>query len=82
MQRQDSQQRGNFRAGIRDGCPPEAHQIAAVVDLVVQVLQGKANLPPKGSVIGATNNYAPISMSINKAAGTGSSTGQWSVKDY
>jgi F420-non-reducing hydrogenase small subunit len=35
------------------GCPPESHQIAAVIDLVVQVLQGKAQLPPKGSVIGA-----------------------------
>jgi F420-non-reducing hydrogenase small subunit len=35
------------------GCPPESHQIAAVIDLVVQVLQGKAELPPVGSVIGA-----------------------------
>ena len=35
------------------GCPPESEQIAAVIDLVVQVLQGKAQLPPKGSVIGA-----------------------------
>ncbi len=35
------------------GCPPESHQIAAVIDLVVQVLQGKATLPPPGSVIGA-----------------------------
>ena len=35
------------------GCPPESHQIAAVIDLVVQVLQGKAELPPKGAVIGA-----------------------------
>ncbi|MBI5932662.1 MAG: oxidoreductase [Chloroflexi bacterium] len=35
------------------GCPPESHQIAAVIDLVVQVLQGKAQLPPKGAVIGA-----------------------------
>ena len=35
------------------GCPPESHQIAAVIDLVIQVLQGKASLPPKGSVIGA-----------------------------
>jgi F420-non-reducing hydrogenase small subunit len=35
------------------GCPPESHQIAAVVDLLVQVVQGKAALPPKGSVIGA-----------------------------
>ncbi len=35
------------------GCPPESHQIEAVIDLVVQVLQGKASLPPKGSVIGA-----------------------------
>jgi F420-non-reducing hydrogenase small subunit len=35
------------------GCPPEPHQIAAVIDLVLQVLQGKAELPPKGTVIGA-----------------------------
>ncbi len=35
------------------GCPPESHQIAAVIDLVIQVLAGKAQLPPKGSVIGA-----------------------------
>jgi F420-non-reducing hydrogenase small subunit len=35
------------------GCPPESHQIAAVIDLVVQVLQGKAELPPPGTVIGA-----------------------------
>ena len=35
------------------GCPPESHQIAGVVDLLVQVVQGKAALPPKGSVIGA-----------------------------
>jgi F420-non-reducing hydrogenase small subunit len=38
------------------GCPPESDQIAAVIDLVVQVLQGKAQLPPKGSVIGAGNS--------------------------
>ncbi len=38
------------------GCPPESHQIAAVIDLVVAVLQGKAELPPKGSVIGAGNS--------------------------
>lgn len=35
------------------GCPPESHQIGAVVDLLVQVVQGKAALPPKGTVIGA-----------------------------
>ncbi|MEW5718255.1 MAG: hypothetical protein AB1817_06510, partial [Chloroflexota bacterium] len=38
------------------GCPPESHQIAAVIDLVVQVLQGKAQLPPTGAVIGAGNS--------------------------
>jgi F420-non-reducing hydrogenase small subunit len=38
------------------GCPPESHQIAAVIDLVIQVLQGKAKLPPKGAVIGAGNS--------------------------
>jgi len=35
------------------GCPPESHQIAAVVDLVVKVLHGEATLPPPGSTIGA-----------------------------
>ncbi len=35
------------------GCPPESHQIVAVIGLVVDVLHGKAALPPKGSVIGA-----------------------------
>ena len=34
------------------GCPPESHQIAAVVDLVVKVVKGEAELPPKGAVIG------------------------------
>ena len=35
------------------GCPPESHQIAAVIDLVIKVLHGEAQLPPPGSVIGA-----------------------------
>lgn len=35
------------------GCPPESHQITAVIELVIQALQGKADLPPPGSVIGA-----------------------------
>ena len=34
------------------GCPPESHQIAAVIDLVIKVLHGEAELPPAGSVIG------------------------------
>ncbi len=38
------------------GCPPESHQIGAVVDLVIAALQGKAELPPTGSVIGAGNS--------------------------
>jgi F420-non-reducing hydrogenase small subunit len=38
------------------GCPPESHQIAAVIDLVIQVLNGQAELPPRGSVIGAGNS--------------------------
>lgn len=38
------------------GCPPESDQIAAVIDLVIQVLEGKAELPPAGSVIGAGNS--------------------------
>jgi F420-non-reducing hydrogenase small subunit len=35
------------------GCPPESHQIAAVVDLVIKTLHGEAELPPNGTVIGA-----------------------------
>jgi F420-non-reducing hydrogenase small subunit len=35
------------------GCPPESHQIAAVVDLVIKALHGEATLPPAGAVIGA-----------------------------
>ena len=38
------------------GCPPESHQIAAVLDLVIQALHGQAALPPRGSVIGAGNS--------------------------
>lgn len=34
------------------GCPPESHQIGAVIDLVISVIKGEAALPPKGSVIG------------------------------
>lgn len=35
------------------GCPPESHQIAAVIDLVIKVLHGEAELPPTGATIGA-----------------------------
>jgi F420-non-reducing hydrogenase small subunit len=35
------------------GCPPESHQIGAVIDLVIQALHGEATLPPPGAVIGA-----------------------------
>ncbi|MDX1413632.1 MAG: F420-nonreducing hydrogenase [Candidatus Promineifilaceae bacterium] len=35
------------------GCPPESHQIAAVVELVIKALHGEVELPPKGSIIGA-----------------------------
>jgi len=38
------------------GCPPESHQIAAVIDLVIQVIRGEAELPPRGAVIGAGNS--------------------------
>ncbi|HXF85640.1 MAG TPA: hypothetical protein VNK49_09640 [Anaerolineales bacterium] len=34
------------------GCPPESHQIAAVIDLVIKAIHGEAELPPKGAVIG------------------------------
>jgi F420-non-reducing hydrogenase small subunit len=38
------------------GCPPESHQIGAVIDLVIKVLHGEAELPPAGMVIGAGNS--------------------------
>jgi F420-non-reducing hydrogenase small subunit len=38
------------------GCPPESHQIVAVIDLVIKVVDGEADLPPKGAVIGVGNS--------------------------
>jgi len=35
------------------GCPPESHQIAAIVDLVIAALKGNATLPAAGATIGA-----------------------------
>jgi F420-non-reducing hydrogenase small subunit len=35
------------------GCPPESHQIAAVIDAVIAVLHGEAQLPPAKSTLGA-----------------------------
>lgn len=35
------------------GCPPESHQIAAVIDAVIAVLKGQAELPPPRSTLGA-----------------------------
>ena len=34
------------------GCPPESHQIAAVIDAVLAALSGKAELPPTGAFLG------------------------------
>ena len=35
------------------GCPPESHQIAAVLDLVMAAFAGTAQVPPRGATIGA-----------------------------
>jgi F420-non-reducing hydrogenase small subunit len=35
------------------GCPPETERIAEVVGLLTAALDGKAELPPRGSVVGA-----------------------------
>ncbi len=35
------------------GCPPQAHQIQAVLEAVIDALRGGAPLPPKGTVLGA-----------------------------
>ena len=34
------------------GCAPEAHQIAAVLDVVTAALKGEGKLPPKGATVG------------------------------
>lgn len=36
------------------GCPPQSDQIAAVVTAVIDILQNGKPLPPKGTVLGAT----------------------------
>jgi F420-non-reducing hydrogenase small subunit len=38
------------------GCPPESHQIAAVLDVLIAVVKGEAELPAKGAVLGAGNS--------------------------
>jgi F420-non-reducing hydrogenase small subunit len=38
------------------GCPPESHQIAAVIDVILAALQGEVELPPKGAYIGVGNS--------------------------
>jgi F420-non-reducing hydrogenase small subunit len=35
------------------GCPPQAHQIWAVLETVIDILQNDKPLPPKGTVLGA-----------------------------
>ncbi len=35
------------------GCPPQAHQIWAVLETVIDILQNQKPLPPKGTVLGA-----------------------------
>jgi F420-non-reducing hydrogenase small subunit len=39
---------------IIPGCPPQSDQIAAVVEAVIDILQNGKPLPPKGTVLGAT----------------------------
>jgi hypothetical protein len=35
------------------GCPPQAHQIWAVIEAVIDILKNGKPLPPKGAVLGA-----------------------------
>jgi F420-non-reducing hydrogenase small subunit len=37
------------------GCPPQSNQIAAVMEAVIDILQQGKPLPPKGTVLGATD---------------------------
>jgi F420-non-reducing hydrogenase small subunit len=40
---------------IIPGCPPQSDQIAAVIDAVVDILKNGKPLPPKGTVLGASD---------------------------
>lgn len=35
------------------GCPPQSNQVAAVIDVVVDILKNGKPLPPKGTILGA-----------------------------
>lgn len=48
------------------GCPPEPHQIWAVLQVVVAALQNGAPLPPKGAIIGATEVAVCKECSLEK----------------
>jgi F420-non-reducing hydrogenase small subunit len=37
------------------GCPPQSNQVAAVVEAVIDILKNGKPLPPKGTVLGATD---------------------------
>lgn len=37
------------------GCPPESRRVRAVLELVIDAMQTGKPLPPKGSILGATN---------------------------
>jgi F420-non-reducing hydrogenase small subunit len=38
------------------GCPPQAHQIWAVLETVIDILKNGKELPPKGTILGAGQN--------------------------
>lgn len=40
---------------IIPGCPPQSNQIAAVIETVIDILKNGKPLPPKGTVLGATD---------------------------
>ncbi len=40
---------------IIPGCPPQSNQIAAVVEAVIDILKNGKPLPPKGTILGATD---------------------------
>ena len=55
---------------IIPGCPPQSEQIADVVSAVIDILKNGKPLPPKGTVLGATNksvcDECPRSRDIKK----------------
>ncbi len=49
------------------GCPPESERIAEILDRVIDALEGRASLPPPGSVLGASASTVCVTCARKRA---------------